>query len=134
MQPLLGRKASLFTGTAIPLPIKLYMALRVGYAEILSQCPTPGTVEYSTNRFLWKLKFRRVFWTAQTSVSVFVQRASLQVKKWQSNERKKISKANLRQFTVGRTAPIVGPMKDSVHHEVSIFFWPVPNLFLISTV
>ena len=37
--------------TAIPLPIKLYVALRVGVAVILSQRPTPGTTEYSTNRF-----------------------------------------------------------------------------------
>ena len=37
--------------TAIPLPIKLYVALRVGVAVILSQRPTPGTIEYSTNRF-----------------------------------------------------------------------------------
>ena len=37
--------------TAIPLPIKLYVALRVGVAVILSQRPTTGTIEYSTNRF-----------------------------------------------------------------------------------
>ena len=39
--------------TAIPLPIKLYVALRVGVAVILSQRPTPGTIiiEYSKNRF-----------------------------------------------------------------------------------
>ena len=37
--------------TAIPLPIKLYVALRVGVAVILSQRPTSGTLEYSTNRF-----------------------------------------------------------------------------------
>ena len=37
--------------TAIPLPIKLYVAFRVGVAVILSQRPTPGTTEYSTNRF-----------------------------------------------------------------------------------
>ena len=37
--------------TAIPLPNKLYVALRVGVAVILSQHPTPGTIEYSTNRF-----------------------------------------------------------------------------------
>ena len=37
--------------TAIPLPIKLYVALRVGVAVILSQRPTPGTIDYSTNRF-----------------------------------------------------------------------------------
>ena len=30
------------------------MALRVGVAVILSQRPTPGTVEYSTNRFCWE--------------------------------------------------------------------------------
>ena len=38
-------------GTAIPLPIKLYVALRVGVVVILSQSPTPGTIEYSKNRF-----------------------------------------------------------------------------------
>ena len=38
-------------GTAIPLPMKLYVALRVGVAVILSQRPPPGTIEYSTNRF-----------------------------------------------------------------------------------
>ena len=37
--------------TAIPLPIKLYVALQVGVAVILSQRPTPSTLEYSTNRF-----------------------------------------------------------------------------------
>ena len=37
--------------TAIPLPIKLYVAHRVGVAVISSQRPTPGTTEYSTNRF-----------------------------------------------------------------------------------
>ena len=37
--------------TAITLPIKLYVALRVGVAVILSQPPTPGTIEYSPNRF-----------------------------------------------------------------------------------
>ena len=37
--------------TAIPLPIKLYVVLRVGVAVILSQHPTPGTIEYSANRF-----------------------------------------------------------------------------------
>ena len=37
--------------TAIPLPIKMYVARRVGVAVILSPRPTPGTIEYSTNRF-----------------------------------------------------------------------------------
>ena len=37
--------------TALPLPMKLYVALRVGVAVILSQRPTSGTLEYSTNRF-----------------------------------------------------------------------------------
>ena len=37
--------------TAISLPIKLYVALQVGVAVILSQRPTLGTLEYSTNRF-----------------------------------------------------------------------------------
>ena len=37
--------------TAIPLAIKLYVALRVGVAVILSQRLTPGTIEYSTNGF-----------------------------------------------------------------------------------
>ena len=37
--------------TAIPLPIKLYVALRVGVEVILSQRPTPGTLKCSTTRF-----------------------------------------------------------------------------------
>ena len=43
--------------TAIPLPIKLYVALPVGVAVILSQRPTPGTKEYSKNRFCGETYF-----------------------------------------------------------------------------
>ena len=47
--------------TAIPLPIKLYVALRVGVTVILSQRPTPGTVEYSTNHLWGNLRFGGCF-------------------------------------------------------------------------
>ena len=53
-----------FVNTAIPLPIKLYVALRVDVAVILSQRPTPGTGYYRVfyKSFLWgNLRFGGCF-------------------------------------------------------------------------
>ena len=75
--------------TAIPLPIKLYMALRVGVAVILSQRPTPGTREYSTIRFCGETTFWRVFWKFKTSSFVLVKKASLWVKNGKLTKRRR---------------------------------------------
>ena len=119
--------------TAIPLPIKLYVALRVGVAVILSQRPTPGTIEYSTNRFcgetyvlagVLKSKVFKLCFGAK----IFVPGKKLA--KLQKEDDRRSQPAP----TVGPTAPTVGPMQVSVHRENFNFSWRVAKSVLSSTV
>ena len=120
-------------GTAIPLPIKLYVALRVGVAVILSQRPTPGTIEYSKNRFcgetyvlagVLKCKVFKLCLGAKS----FVLGKQL-AKLWKEEDR-----WSQLAPTVGPTAPTVGPMQVSVHREIFNFSWRVAKSVLSSTV
>ena len=60
---------------------------------ILPQCPTPSTIKYSTNSFLW---LSCVFAKPRLQ-AFFGAKVLLLFKVWQGYEKKKIAEANLRQ-------------------------------------
>ena len=119
--------------TAIPLPIKLYVALRVGVAVILSQRPTPGTIEYSTNRFCGKTYVLAGVLKSQVFKLCFGAKSFVRGKKL-AKLRKEEDWRSQPAPTVGPTAPTVGPMQVSVHREIFKFFWRVAKSVLSSTV
>ena len=83
--------------TVIPLLIKLYVDLRVGVAVILSQRPTPGTLEYSANRFCGETYVLAGVLKSQVFKLCFGAKTFVLGKNWQSYEKKKSGEANLRQ-------------------------------------
>ena len=120
------------SNTAIPLPIKLYVALRVGVAVILSQRPTPGTIEYSTNRSCGETYVLAGVLKSQVFKLCFGAKGFVPGKKLA-----KLRKEDWRGQpapTVGPTAPTVGPMQVSVHREIFNFSWRVAKSVLSSTV
>ena len=119
--------------TAIPLPIKLYVALRVGVAVILSQRPTPGTVEYSTNRFCGETNVLAGVLKSQVFKLCFGAKIFVPGKKL-AKLRKEEDRRSQPAPTVGPTAPTVGPMQVSVHREIFNFSWRVAKSVLSSTV
>ena len=119
--------------TAIPLPIKLYVALRVGVAVILSQRPTPGTIEYSTNRFCGETYVLAGVLKSQVFKLCFGVKSFVPGKKL-AKLRKEEDWRSQPAPTVGPTAPTVGPMQVSVHREIFNFSWRVAKSVLSSTV
>ena len=126
--------------TAIPLPIILYVALRVGVAVILSQRPTPGTIEYSTNRFCGETYVLAGVLKSQVFKLCFGAKSFVPGKKlaklrkeddWRSQPAPTVGPT---APTVGPTAPTVGPMQVSVHREIFNFSWRVAKSVLSSTV
>ena len=119
--------------TAIPLPIKLYVALRVGVAVILSQRPTPGTIEYSTKRFCGETYVLAGVLKSQVFKLCFGAKSFVPGKKL-AKLRKEEDWQSQPAPTVGPTAPTVGPMQVSVHREIFNFSWRVAKSVLSSTV
>ena len=128
---LLGNNRS--RSTAIPLPIKLYVALRVGVAVILSQRPTLGTIESSTNRFCGETYVLAGVLKSQVFKLCFVAKSFVPGKKL-AKLRKEEDWRSQPAPTVGPTAPTVGPMQVSVHREIFNFSWRVAKSVLNSTV
>ena len=122
-----------FLFTAIPLPIKLYVALRVGVAVILSQRPTPGTIEYSTNRFCGETYVLAGVLKSQVFKLCFGAKIFVPGKKL-AKLQKEDDRRSQPAPTVGPTAPTVGPMQVSVHREIFNFSWRVAKSVLSSTV
>ena len=118
---------------AIPPPIKLYVALRVGVAVILSQRPTPGTIEYSTNRFCWETYVLAGVLKSQVFKLCFGAKIFVPGKKL-AKLREEEDRRSQPAPTVGPTAPTVGPMQVSVHREIFNFSWHVAKSVLSSTV
>ena len=116
--------------TAIPLPIKVYVALRVGVAVILSQRPTPGTIEYSKNRFCGETYVLAGVLKCKVFELCFGAKRFVLGKKL-AKLRKEEDRWSQRAPTVGPTAPTVGPMQVSVHREISILPGTWPNLFWV---
>ena len=119
--------------TAIPLSIKLYVALRVGVAVILSQCPTPGTIEYSTNRFCGETYVLAGVLKSQVFKLCFGAKSFVPGKKL-AKLRKEEDRRSQPAPMVGPTAPMVGPMQVSVHREIFKFSWRVAKSVSSSTV
>ena len=118
---------------AIPLPIKLYVALRVGVAVILSQRPTSGTPEYSTNRFCGETYVLAGVLKSQVFKLCFGAKSFVLGKKL-AKLRKEEDRWSQPAPTVGPTAPTVGPMQVSVHREIFHFSWRVAKSVLSSRV
>ena len=121
------------TSTAIPLPINLYVDLRVGVAVILSQRPTPGTTEYSTNRFCGETYILVGVLKSQVFKLCFGAKSFVLGKKL-AKLRKEEDRWSQPAPTVGPTAPTVGPMQVSVHREIFNFSWHLAKSVLSSTV
>ena len=119
--------------TAIPLPIKLYVALRVDVAVILSQRPTSGTLEYSTNRFCGETYVLAGVLKSQVFNLCFGAKNFVLGKKL-AKLRKEEDRWSQPAPTVGPTAPTVGPMQVSVHREIFHFSWRVAKSVLSSRV
>ena len=109
---------------AIPPPIKLYVALRVGVAVILSQSPTPGTIEYFTIRFCGETYVLAGLFKSQVFKLCFGAKSFVPGKTL-SKLRKEEDRRSQPAPTMGPTAPTVGPMQVSVHGEIFNFSWRV---------
>ena len=85
------------------------MALRVGVAVILSQRPTPGTIEYSTNRFCGETYVLAGVLKSQVFKLCFGAKSFVPGKKL-AKLRKEEDRRSQPALTVGPTAPTVGPI------------------------
>ena len=103
--------------TAILLPIKLYVALRVGVAVILSQHPTPGTIECSTNLFCGETYILAGVLKSQVFKLCFGAKSFV--------PGKKLAKLRKEKDRRSQPAPTVGPVQISVHQEIFNFSWRV---------
>ena len=100
---------------------------------ILSQRPTPGTIEYSTNRFCGETYVLAGVLKSQDFKLSFGAKSFVLGKKL-AKLRKEEDRWSQPAPTVGPTAPTVGPMQVSVHREIFNFSWRVAKSVLSSTV
>ena len=106
---------------------------------ILSQRPTPGTIEYSTNHFcaetyvLAGVLKNQVFKLCFGAKSFVPGKKLAKLRKeedWRSQPAPMVGPT---APTVGPTAPTVGPMQVSVHREIFSFSWHVAKSVLSSS-
>ena len=119
-------------GTAILLPIKRVRGGGGGVAVILSQRQTPGTIDYSTNRFCVETYVLVAVLKCQV-FKLCVGATSFVLGKKLARLRKEEDRWNQPAQTVGSTAPTVGPMQVSVQREIFNFSWHVAKSVLSST-